>query len=435
MRGFVRNATEAISYILAATRYNDVITLSSLTLLQSTSQSIVWELESLFRSFQRMCHDLNGMKGYFDFLDPSMTPSATPRMEPHASYRDPTGQGMKIVAKDLLFAYPDGKQILKGLNFTINPGELVAIVGGNGSGKSTLVKLLARMYDVTSGSLEINDIDIRRYDPNELWSHMSTVNQDFRSPLTPLPLTLGKYHNFSIAENIAVGNISSRDSPPAIEAAALAGGASSFITDLPRSYNTIMSSTGYYRLRSGRKAQYGLSGGQWQRIALARAFMRPEADLLLLDEPSASLDPEAEFKLFKRLKESRRGRTTVYISHRFNTVRAANRIMVVAPGAGLMQVIEKGEMVEFGTHEELMAKDGRYKYLYGLQTDALADDVETSVESSGTLTPKDGTLTEEVIVEEVVAAGEMTPKEARVDEGVASRDNVMQNDNDLMVIH
>ena len=188
MRGFVRHITEAMCYILAATRYREVINLSSLALLQSASSNIVGDLECLYRSFDRMRKDLVGMKAYFDFLDPKSNPSATPRMMPYATYQESTGRGMKISADNLSFGYPSGKQVLKNLTFTIEPGEFIAIVGGNGSGKSTLVKLLARMYDVTDGSLEINDIDIRRYDTNELWSHMSTVNQDFRT--CPHPLTI-----------------------------------------------------------------------------------------------------------------------------------------------------------------------------------------------------------------------------------------------------
>jgi ATP-binding cassette, subfamily B, bacterial len=184
MRGFVRHTTEAMSYVLAATKYRDVITLSSLALLQGATQNIVWEIESLISSFSKMRKDLVRMKEYYDFLDPRKNPSAIPRMEPFANYHESTGRGMKITAKNLSFAYPAGKLVLKNLNFTIEPGELVAIVGGNGSGKSTLVKLIARLYDVTTGSLEINDIDIRRYDSDDLWSQMSAVNQDFRnSPL------------------------------------------------------------------------------------------------------------------------------------------------------------------------------------------------------------------------------------------------------------
>jgi ATP-binding cassette subfamily B protein len=184
-RGFVRHLTEAMSYILVATRYSQDITLATLSLLQSATEDIIWNLEGLYDSITEVLNGLEEMKNYFDFLDPEMNPSSTPRMEPFASYVESTGRGMKIVAKDVTFGYPQEETVLKGISFTIEPGELIAIVGGNGSGKSTLVKLLARMYDVTSGSIEINDIDIRRYDTDELWSHMSTVNQDFGKPPHP----------------------------------------------------------------------------------------------------------------------------------------------------------------------------------------------------------------------------------------------------------
>ena len=118
------------------------------------------------------------IKAYFDFIDPAINGSSA-RIPPFADYSEPTGCGMKVTATNLTFAYPSGKPILKNLNFTIEPGECVAIIGGNGSGKSTLVKLFQRLYDATSGSLSINDVDIRHYDPNELWSRMAPINQDF----------------------------------------------------------------------------------------------------------------------------------------------------------------------------------------------------------------------------------------------------------------
>jgi ATP-binding cassette, subfamily B, bacterial len=186
MRGFVRNLTEAMSYILVATRYSEDITLASLSLLKSASSDILVNLEGIYDSGKTLLRDLDSMKNYFDFLDPTFNPSSTPRLEPFASYSEPTRRGMKIVAKDVGFKYPRGKPVLKGINFTIESGELIAIVGGNGSGKSTLVKLLSRLYDATSGSIEINDNDIRCYDKDELWSHMSSVNQDFGiSPTVP----------------------------------------------------------------------------------------------------------------------------------------------------------------------------------------------------------------------------------------------------------
>lgn len=187
MRGFVRNLTDAMSYILVATKYTD-LTLSSLSLMQSASMDILWNLEALYEACKSLIRDLDSMKNYFDFLDPEMNPSSTPRKEPFADYSEPTGRGMKIVAKDLTFAYPGSegiKPVLKGLNFTIDKGEFIAIVGGNGSGKSTLMTLLTRLYDPKSGSVEVNDIDLRCYDKDELWSHMSTVSQNFGIPYLP----------------------------------------------------------------------------------------------------------------------------------------------------------------------------------------------------------------------------------------------------------
>ena len=171
-----------MSYILVATRYSQDITLASLALLQSATEDIIWSFESFYDSTEDVLDGLEDMKNYFDFLDPEMNPSSTARREPFTEYKETTGKGMKIVAKDITFRYHREETVLKGLSFTILPGELIAIVGGNGSGKSTLVKLLARMYDVASGSIEINDADIRQYDTDELWSHMSTVNQDFGTP-------------------------------------------------------------------------------------------------------------------------------------------------------------------------------------------------------------------------------------------------------------
>ena len=188
MRGFVRNFTDAMSYTLVATRYTESITLASLALLQSAGRDILYSLEGMYDSAKDLLEELENMKNYFDFLDPKLNPSSTPRMEPFAEYTDPTGRGMRIVAKDVKFTYPStAKPVLNGLSFTIEPGELIAIVGGNGSGKSTFVKLLARMFDSTSGSIEINGNDIRQYDKDELWSKMSIVNQDYGLP--PLPIT------------------------------------------------------------------------------------------------------------------------------------------------------------------------------------------------------------------------------------------------------
>ena len=231
-----------------------------------------------------------------------------------------------------------------------------------------MAKLLTRLANVTGGELLVNDIDVKNYDPATLRRHIAVLFQD-----------IGQYKGLTILENIGVGNVSDLNTHSIIHQSATDAGAADFIDALPHKYDSFLgflpgsksygwgvgrwddsdSDSESEELEDKDKVQKNLSGGQWQKIALARAFMRGnEADLLVLDEPTANLDPEAEFKLFETIKRLRKGRTTVYISHRFNTVRAADRIMVM----------EKGEVKEFGTHEELMEmKEGRYHRLYTLQ--------------------------------------------------------------------
>ena len=278
----------------------------------------------------------------------------------------------------------------------------------NGAGKSTLAKLLTRLADVTGGELLINDINIKEYDPNALRQHIAVLFQD-----------IGKYMGATLQENIQVGQISNTDSR-AISQSATDAGAAEFIEQLPYKYESFV---GY--LPGSRDVAFGsrrwdddddtdsedvpeekkelekrvtknLSGGQWQKIALARAFMRDnQADLLLLDEPTANLDPEAEYTLFETIKRLRKNRTTLYISHRFNTVRAADRIMV----------LEKGQVAEFGTHEELMKlENGRYCRLYTLQAKGFQFDNDGAVSKD-----VDGIVVEvkEEIVKSIVQAQEI----------------------------
>jgi len=164
------------------------MTLSSLSLLQNATSGIIRDLLEAYSRGKRLFWELQQIRMYYDFLGPKITSSSLSRMEPYAAYSEPTGRGMRIEMDSITFAYPNSptQPVLKGLSFVLEAGDFVAVVGGNGSGKSTLVKLLTRMYDVTEGCVKINDIDIRRYDMDELWSHMSLINQEYGMSLVLL---------------------------------------------------------------------------------------------------------------------------------------------------------------------------------------------------------------------------------------------------------
>jgi ATP-binding cassette subfamily B protein len=210
------------------------------------------------------------------------------------------------------------------------------LVGENGAGKTTLVKLLARLYDPTEGRILLDGIDLREYDLFELRKNIGIIFQDYLR------------YQMSFAQNIAVGNIDEQFNRPLIEQSAEKSLASLLVKRLPNQYDQAL----------GRRFNNGieLSGGEWQKVALARAYMK-EAQLLILDEPTSALDARAEYQVFQRFAELTKGKTAVLISHRFSTVRMANRILV----------LDKGQLLEIGSHEELLALNGRYAELFHLQ--------------------------------------------------------------------
>jgi ATP-binding cassette subfamily B protein len=238
------------------------------------------------------------------------------------------------------FRYPGSDaEALHAVNLEIREGEVVALVGENGSGKTTLAKLIAGLYYPDDGRITWDGNDTARFRPSSLRDQITLVFQDFvRYALTG-------------TENISIGRVARPVDADAVLAAAGAAGAADILSALPRGFDTILS-----RLFAGGR---DLSGGEWQRVALARSFYR-DAPLVILDEPSASLDPRAEHELFSTLRSALHGRTALFISHRFSTVRGADRIYV----------LHRGAVVEEGTHEELMAADHRYAELYRLQSDA-----------------------------------------------------------------
>ena len=245
------------------------------------------------------------------------------------------------------FAYPGTtKPVIDDLCLTIREGETLALVGLNGAGKTTLIKLLTRLYDPTEGTIYLDGHDLRDYDVTALRRMFGIVFQDF-----------GKYA-FSVSENIRLGDIGRQADKATIEDAARSAGAHEFITALPHGYDTQLMR---YFDRDGME----LSGGQWQKLSLARAFYS-DADIIILDEPTASLDPIAEQEVFRQFDELRGDKTTVFVSHRLSSATIASKIAV----------LEHGRLVEEGTHRELMEQGGRYASLFRIQAERYLDNGE-----------------------------------------------------------
>lgn len=271
----------------------------------------------------------------YDFLKRKpvikMAPKAFAKKAPR-----PFQRGIEL--RNVSFSYPNtDRKILDGISLNIHAGETVAIVGKNGAGKTTLVKLIARMYDPSDGDIHLDTVPIHHYDLDDLRSQMSVVDQSFL-----------KYH-LSAQENIGLGNVDRLSELEHIKEAAEKAGAD-FIDQLPNGYETVLSR----QFEDGTE----LSGGQWQKIALARALTR-DAQLLILDEPTAALDVRSEHDIYARFQELTKEKTTVLISHRMSTVRMAERIFV----------LDDGKVIEEGTHEELMKDNGLYARLYTLQAE------------------------------------------------------------------
>ena len=252
-----------------------------------------------------------------------------------------------IELDDVWFRYgPDRPWVLRGVSLFIPPGEAVALVGHNGAGKSTVVKLLCRFYDPDRGRILWDGVDLRDFDPADLRHRISVVFQDYMT------------YELSATENIAVGDLGLVGDTGALVAAAQRARIHDTIAALPKGYDTLLTRT-FFDLADKENPETGvlLSGGQWQRLALARAFLRGDRDLIILDEPSSGLDAEAEHEIHSSLEAHRRGHATLLVSHRLNAVREASHIVVLVDGV----------VAEQGSHDALMARQGTYARLFSLQ--------------------------------------------------------------------
>lgn len=308
------------------------VTIGMLAFLAGSFRQLRSLLEGILSRFTSVSQGAIYLRDFFEFFDikPKITVSANPLPFPKTIQ-----QG--FVFEDVGFKYHNSERWAnRHLSFTLHPGEKLALVGENGAGKTTLVKLLARLYDPTEGRILLDGKDLREYDLTDLRLNVGIIFQDYLR------------YQMTFAQNIAVGNISQVDNRPLIEASAKQSLADLLAETLP----------GKYDQQLGKRFAQGveLSGGEWQKVALARAYMR-SAQLLILDEPTSALDARAEYAVFERFAELTKGKSAVLISHRFSTVRMADRILV----------LEKGELIEIGSHHELIQKNGRYAELFNLQ--------------------------------------------------------------------
>jgi len=288
-------------------------------------------LEGFVSNWLDLFENVLYMEKFFNFLH---SPVPMPLSIPGEKIPTPIRSGITFEKVD--FYYPDGRLALKDISFTLYSGQTVAIVGENGAGKTTLVKLLTRLYDPTTGRILVDGIDLKNFNLEQWRQQIAGVFQDFGH----YALTLG--------ENIALGNLAALESPDILKYAVEKADIAKLVEHFPTKEDTPLGK------------QFGgteLSGGQWQKLALARAFVRQQAQLLLLDEPTAALDPRSEYDLYLRFMELAEGKTTILITHRLASVRMAHRILV----------LKAGRLIEDGTHQELLQHGGEYTTLWNMQ--------------------------------------------------------------------
>ena len=309
-----------------------VLTIGALYFLTGAIAGASTNIQAVFATFSTIADQALFVTDLLDFFAMKPTVSSKP-----GALLVPRPIRVGFEFRNVSFAYPgQTRLILSDINFHLRRDERVALVGENGQGKTTIVKLLTRLYDPTAGQILLDGKDLREYDLEDLWKEIGVIFQDFMR------------YDMTAAENIAIGKIEERENTFRLRSAAQKSLAEQVIRKLPKSYEQIL----------GRRFEGGvdLSGGEWQKIALARAYLR-EAQLLILDEPTAALDAKSEHEVFQRFAELTLGKMALLISHRFSTVKMADRILV----------LEAGQIAEEGSHEQLLLRRGRYAEMFELQ--------------------------------------------------------------------
>jgi ATP-binding cassette, subfamily B, bacterial len=308
-----------------------VLTIGMLTFLAGAIAGASSNIQLVFSTFSTIADQALFVGDLLDFFAVKPVVASVQGARPVPR---PIRQGFEF--RNVSFAYPNGREVLSGVSFKLVHGERIALVGENGQGKTTIVKLLTRLYDPTNGQILLDGLDLREYDLEDLWREIGVIFQDFMR------------YDLTATENIAMGRIEERENIFRIRSAAQKSLAEDVIRKLPAGYDQLLGT----RFEGGSD----LSGGEWQKLALARAYLR-EAQVLVLDEPTASLDAKSEHEVFERFAELTRGRMAMLISHRFSTVRMADRILV----------LQGGRIAEEGPHDQLMQNGGRYAEMFELQ--------------------------------------------------------------------
>jgi ATP-binding cassette subfamily B protein len=311
---------------------NGALTIGTLTFLTGAIVQASSNIQLIFSTLSSIADQALFLTDLLAFFEMKPTIRSKPNALPAPR---PIKQGFEF--RNVSFRYPgNSRLVLNDLNFHLHPGERVALIGENGEGKTTLVKLMTRLYDPVAGQVLLDGVDLREYDLDDLYREIGVIFQDFMR------------YEMTARQNIAVGQIDKHDDIASLKMAARKSMADEVIERLPKDYEQML----------GRRFESGvdLSGGEWQKVALARAYLR-DAQVLILDEPTAALDARSEFEVFQRFAELTTGKSALFISHRFSTVRMADRIVV----------LENGKVAEDGNHEELSRLGGRYAEMFEMQ--------------------------------------------------------------------